>query len=71
MHRLETLLDLLAQCGKALPDELTEVTRLTPFATAFRYEDLPLAAKIDRAGLLPLVRNVRAFVEQQVTAAGP
>jgi hypothetical protein len=35
VHRLETLLDLLAQCGKALPHELAEVTRLTPFGTDF------------------------------------
>jgi len=51
VHRLETLLDLLGEQGKVLPGDLVEVTRLTPFATVFRYDDLPLAADIDRRGL--------------------
>lgn len=71
VHRLETLLDLLAAHGKALPDDLTDVTRLTPFATVFRDDDLPLAADVDRAGLLPLVRKVRAFVETQIEDIAP
>jgi len=66
VHRLETLLDLLAEYDKALPSELAEVTRLTPFATVFRYDDLPLAADVNRAGLPGLIRSVRSFVEDQI-----
>ena len=74
MKRLEmvrVLLDLLEANGKVLPDDLGGVPRLTPFATVFRYDDLPLAADIDRAGLLPLVRKVRAFVEKQIGGVTP
>lgn len=71
VHRLEMLLDLLQANGKTLPDDLANVTRLTPFATVFRYDDLPLAADIDRKGLLPLVRKVRAFVEKQIGDVTP
>jgi len=71
VHRLETLLDLLEAGGKAVPGELAEVTRLTPFATVFRYDDLPLAADIDRKGLLPLVRKVRAYVEKEIGDINP
>ncbi len=66
VHRLETLLDVLEANGKALPGELSGVNRLTPFATVFRYDDLPLEADVNRADLLPLVRKVRAFVEGQI-----
>jgi hypothetical protein len=66
VHRLETLLDLLAARGRELPDDLADVTRLTPFATVFRYDDLPLEADIDRDGLLPLVRKVSAFIEARI-----
>jgi len=71
VHRIETLLDLLGTKGKSLPEDLAGVTRLTPFATVFRYDDLPLAADVDREGLVPLVRKVRAFVEKQVGGLVP
>ena len=66
VHRLETLLDLLAANGKSLPDSIGDLGRLTPYATVFRYDDLPLPADPDRAGLLKLVGDVRAFVESQI-----
>jgi len=62
---------LEALVADPLPDDLMAVTRLTPFATVFRYDDLPLAADIDRQGLLPLVRKVRAFVEKQIGDVTP
>jgi len=34
----------------------------------FRYDDLPLEASIDRDGLLPLVRQVGAFIRSQIAA---
>lgn len=69
VHSIETLLDLLAAHGQAFPDEL-DVASLTPFATVFRYEDLPLAAGFDRAEALRLIRSVRALVEK-ATAEKP
>ena len=66
VHRLEALVDLLEANGKSLPAELTDVGKLTPFATVFRYEDLPLAALFDRTAALELVRKLRAFAEAQI-----
>ncbi|MBE7558163.1 hypothetical protein HS125_04140 [bacterium] len=57
--------------GKALPERVGDVTRLTPFATVFRYDDLPLAAAVERVGLLPLVQRLRAFVEEQIGDIAP
>jgi HEPN domain-containing protein len=66
VHRLETLVDLLEANGKTLPEHLVGLGRLTPFATAFRYDDLPLSPDIQREGLLDIVRKVRAFIEKQI-----
>jgi len=66
VHHLETLLALLAAQGHSLPDNLAGVTKLTPFATVFRYEELPLAVTLDRADALQLVQRILVFVNQQV-----
>jgi len=66
VHRLEMFVDLLEANGKTLPEELADVGLLTPFATVFRYDDLPLAASIDRGRLLQMVREIRAFIERQI-----
>lgn len=66
VHRLEALVDLLEANGKLLPDDLANLGHLTPFATAFRYEDLPLTAAFDRAEALAWVQRLRAFVESQI-----
>jgi hypothetical protein len=41
-HDLSLLLDLLASVGLQLPEEFLVVDTLTPFATLYRYDDLPL-----------------------------
>ncbi len=66
VHRLEALVDLLEANGKQLPEDLPDLGKLTPFATFFRYEDLPLAAPLNRTEALDLVRRLRAFVESQI-----
>ena len=66
VHHLETLLALLNAQGHSLPDALAGVTKLTPFATVFRYEELPLAVTLDRADALQLVQRILVFVNQQV-----
>lgn len=66
VHHLETLLALLTAQGHSLPEALAGVTKLTPFATVFRYEELPLAVALDRADALQLVQGILAFVNQQV-----
>jgi len=66
VHSLETLLELLNAQGHALPPLLDNVSQLTPFATVFRYEDLPLSSSFDRADALRLVRGVLAHVKSIV-----
>jgi HEPN domain-containing protein len=67
VHSLELLLDLLAAKGHVLPEEL-DVAKLTPFATVFRYEDLPLNTQFDRAEALGCVQALRALVQKAVLA---
>jgi HEPN domain-containing protein len=66
VHHLETLLALLNAQGHSLPEALVGVTKLTPFATVFRYEELPLAVTLDRADTLRLVQNILGFINRQV-----
>lgn len=61
------LIDLLAEVGVSLPEELLAVETLTPFATTFRYDDLPLEESLDRRTWPPLIAalydHVRATIE--------
>lgn len=66
IHGIETLVDLIEDRGLALPASLGDVTALTPFATVFRYDDLPLNANFDRSGALQTARSVLAFVRARV-----
>lgn len=66
IHSLETLAALLEENDQSLPESLADLNYLTPFATVFRYDDLPLSADIDRNGLLQLVRDTRALVETKL-----
>ena len=66
IHNLETFMGLLNVHGHSFPDDLAEVNKLTPFATVFRYEALPLTAPLDRADVLRLVQRIIAFVNLQV-----
>lgn len=65
-HRLKVLINLLSVSEKSLPNEFADLTQLTAFATAFRYDDLDSSQPVDRARWLPLVRRLRAFVEAQI-----
>ncbi len=40
-HSTAALIDLLTENRIAFPSELDQVRRLTPFAVAFRYDELP------------------------------
>ena len=70
-HSLTALISLLAENGKALPDGLADMGRLTPFAAVFRYDDMPLGARIDRGALLILVQDTRTFITAQIGELSP
>ncbi len=40
---------------------------LTPFATVFRYEEMPYSTAFDRAASLRLVQRIRSHVEAVVS----
>ena len=66
VHSLETLVALLNANGHDLPADAADVSQLTPFATVFRYEEMPYSAAFDRAEALRLVQRIRSLVEAVV-----
>ena len=62
-HNLGALIEMLGKAGVALPADLADIDRLTPFGTVFRYDEvLPKAGK-DRSRWLGWIRALRTFVE--------
>ncbi|MFB3891609.1 MAG: HEPN domain-containing protein [Phycisphaerae bacterium] len=65
-HNLRQLIDVLGDQGKALPQELQDLDRLTPFAVVWRYGSPPCPLSLDRRGTRDLVRALRAWAESHV-----
>jgi len=67
-HDLTELVDLMRDSGITFPGELDDVTRLTPFATFFRYEEFwaEPEGRLDRAWLADCVTKTRAWAEVAV-----
>jgi HEPN domain-containing protein len=67
-HDLRELMDLLDDQGHPLPDHLSELDQLTPYAVEFRYEVLPLEVEtpLDRRGARRLVEELRSWVEKEI-----
>jgi HEPN domain-containing protein len=68
-HDIDLLLDLLADVGVQLPEELLAVDSLTPFATVYRYEDLPLEEEPDPQAWPQLLRSLEGYVIRSIEAA--
>jgi len=64
-HRIERLMDLLAEAGSSTPSDLDELRLLTPFAVEFRYDILPSEAEatLDGHRLRGLIAQLRQWVE--------
>ena len=65
-HDLRHLVELLDDAGEALPDLLTDVTRLTPWAVEFRYGGT-IDDVLDRPATVRLVRDTIAWAETHVS----
>lgn len=65
-HDLSLLLDLLASVGLQLPEEFLVVETLTPFATVYRYDDLPLEEAPDPRDWPQLLRALERHVSQAI-----
>jgi HEPN domain-containing protein len=68
VHSLETLVALLNTNGHELPADADDVSELTPFATVFRYEEMPYSTAFDRAEALRLVQRIRSHVKAAVSS---
>ncbi len=66
VHSLETLVELLNAHGHELPAGIDDVSDLSPFATVFRYEEMPYSSSFDRAEALRLVKRILSHVEMAV-----
>lgn len=62
-HNLRVLIELLAKDGIQMPEELSQIARLTQFGTTFRYDAIQSVAVGERAKWLDWVRVLRAFTE--------
>ena len=67
-HDIGELIDLLADNGITLPEDLAELDILTPFAVAFRYDFLPPEPSFpyDRRKIFELVKKLRMWVEERL-----
>lgn len=67
-HDIGELIDLLEDNGIILPEELTDLDILTPFAVAFRYDFLPPEPIIpyERREIFELVKELRKWAEEKI-----
>ncbi len=68
-HNLQALVELIEAQGLPLPADSADLNQLTPYATVYRYEQVPEYMALDRKAARALVARVRSFVEQQIKAA--
>jgi len=66
-HDLGHLMDLLGDAGHVIPEEASDLDRLTPYGTVFRYEDQPEDVDVRRQETLGAIRRLRAHVETVLT----
>ena len=71
VHNLLTMVELLAVAGDALPEDLANLFRLTPFATVFRYEDVEEVALPDRLELRGRISELRDLMQRRISSGLP
>ena len=66
-HDLRELMDLMSDKGLPLPETLTDLDTLTPYAVEYRYEDVALEEEsMDRHSACEMIRKLRAWVEENL-----
>ena len=68
-HDLNVLPALLDHAGVSLPDDLLQIADLSPMATIYRYEDMPLDVQLPRQEWPAWVASLRKLVEDKLGAA--
>ena len=64
-HQLRELMEALHDGGSPLPDELSDLDQLSPFAVELRYDDVPVGdvVEMDRDRVRGWLRRLRTWVE--------
>ena len=62
---------LFGQGGVVLPDELQQIADLTPLATLYRYQDLPLDTELPRSQWPIWLAQLRTVVELSIGSSDP
>jgi len=62
---------LLGQGGVVLPDGLQQIADLTPMATLYRYEDLPLDVELLRSQGPVWLAQLRTVVKLSIESSDP
>ena len=67
-HDVAELMDILSDLGIPLPDTLTEIRILTPFAVEYRYDDICFEddESLDRADVREIIMDLRKWVEKNL-----
>lgn len=63
-------MDILRENDVDFPDELEDMRRLGPFATEFRYDELPAESEeaFDRQWAADCIRRIRTWAENIINA---
>ena len=65
-HEIGALMALLAEAGRALPDQFENLDALTPFGATYRYEDYDAGVSLNRSAARASLRELRAWVETKL-----
>jgi HEPN domain-containing protein len=70
-HDLGLLRDLCKQAGTPLPDEIGDISELTPYAAWLRYDDNELLELVDRETALKWASTAVRWAHRQVESKEP
>lgn len=62
-HNIRVLMDLLSENGNGLPETFASLDYLTPYGVVGRYEEMPFDFPFDRSEILPLIDELKSWVE--------
>jgi HEPN domain-containing protein len=69
-HDIGALIALLSGTGYSLPEDISDLDGLTPFAAVYRYEDYDSGLALDRTRIRSTLRLLRAWVEERLRERG-
>ena len=70
VHNLLTMVELLDAAKESLPNDLSDLFHLTPFATTFRYEEVEEFVVLDRAKTRAKIAQPHELIHGRIAAGG-